>query len=204
MDIHILSHLFDEMYTFAIEGTTVTDSAAALAESYLLSCENINEAAESLVLHESLKSCGSGFASGLTGGALLPLSMTADICTSLFIQMRMCASVAIIGGHDVGDPRVRLLCWGAMTGDSGMDALNRIVLRLLSKSLSLPDAQQALLSLLSGELLQKGGAVLLREGLLVPLLGGVLNGSAAWLVTRLTGKLAICLFLQEDNSLFLA
>ena len=91
-----------------------------------------------------------------------------------------------------------------MTGDSGMDALNRIVLRLLSKSLSLPDAQQALLSLLSGELLQKGGAVLLREGLLVPLLGGVLNGSAAWLVTRLTGKLAICLFLQEDNSLFLA
>ena len=85
-----------------------------------------------------------------------------------------------------------------------MDALNRIILRLLSKSLSLPDAQQALLSVLSGELLQKGGAVFLREGLLVPLLGGVLNGSAAWLVTRLTGRLAIRLFLQEDNSLFLA
>ncbi|EGT5656642.1 hypothetical protein JD793_002792 [Citrobacter braakii] len=204
MDIHVLSHLFDEMYTFAIEGTAVTDSAAALAESYLLSGEDIHEAAESLVLRESLKSCGSGFACGLSGGTLLPLSMTADICTSLFIQMRMCASVAIIGGHEVGDPRVRLLCWGAMAGDSGMDALNRIILRLLSKSLSLPDAQQALLSVLSGELLQKGGAVFLREGLLVPLLGGVLNGSAAWLVTRLTGKLAIRLFLQEDNSLFLA
>ncbi|QIP57514.1 hypothetical protein HBA19_18640 [Hafnia alvei] len=192
------------MYTFAIEGTAVTDSAAALAESYLLSGEDIHEAAESLVLHESLKACGTGFACGLSGGALLPLSMTADICTSLFIQMRMCASVAILGGHEVGDPRVRLLCWGAMAGDSGMDALNRIILRLLSKSLSLPDAQQALLSVLSGELLQKGGAVFLREGLLVPLLGGVLNGSAAWLVTRLTGRLAIRLFLQEDNSLFLA
>lgn len=111
MDIHILSHLFDE-YTFAIEGSAVTDSSAALAESYLLSCENIHEAAKSLVLHESLKACGSGFASGLTGGALSPLSMTADICTSLFIQMRMCASVAIIGGHEVGDPRPRLLCYG--------------------------------------------------------------------------------------------
>lgn len=38
-----------------------------------------------------------------------------------------------------------------------MDALNRIVLRMLSKSLSLPDAQKALLSILSRELLQKGG-----------------------------------------------
>lgn len=192
------------MYTFAIEGTAVTDSAAALAESYLLSGEEPLGAADSLVLHESLKACGAGFACGLSGGALLPLSMSADICTSLFIQMRMCASVAIIGGHEVGDPRVRLLCWGAMAGDSGMDALNRIILRLLSKSLSLPDAQQALLLVLSSELLQKGGTAFLRDGLLVPLLGGVINGSAAWLVTRLTGRLAIRLFLQEDNSLFLA
>jgi hypothetical protein len=38
-----------------------------------------------------------------------------------------------------------------------MDALNRIILRLLSKSLSLPDAQQALLSVLNSELLQKAG-----------------------------------------------
>ena len=92
----------------------------------------------------------------------------------------------------------------AMAGDSGKDALNRIVLRLLSKSLSLPDAQKALLSILSGELLQKGGALFLREGLLVPLLGSVFNRSAAWLVTRLTSRVAVRLFLQEDNSLFLA
>lgn len=192
------------MYTFAIEGTAATDSAAALAESYLLSGEGTPGAAESLVLHESLKACGSGFACGLSGGVLLPLSVTTDVCTSLFIQMRMCASVAIIGGHKVGDPRVRLLCWGAMAGDTGMDALNSIVRRLVSKSLSLPDAQKALLSVLRDELFLKGGGMLLKEGLLIPLLGGVLNGSAAWLVTHLTGKLAIRLFIQTDNSTFLA
>lgn len=191
------------MYTFAIEGTAVTDSAAVLAESYLLSGDTLG-AVESLVLHESLKACGSGFACGLTGGVLLPLSVTADVCTSLFIQMRLCASVAIIGGHNVSDPRVRLLCWGAMAGDTGMDALNSIVMRLLSKSLSLPDAQTTLLSVLRDELFLKGGGMLLKEGLLIPLLGGVLNGSAAWLVTHLTGKLAIRLFIQTDNSAFLA
>nr|WP_278436206.1 hypothetical protein [Enterobacter mori] len=41
----------------------------------------------------------------------------------------------------------------------------------------------------------KGRGLSLKEGLLVSLLGGALNGTAAWLVTRLTGQLAIRLFL---------
>lgn len=192
------------MYTFAIEGSAATDSAAALAESYLLSGEGTLGASESLVLHESLKACGSGLTCGLGGGVLMPLSLTADICTSLFIQMRMCASVAIIGGHKVSDPRVRLLCWGAMAGDTGMDAMNNIVRRLLSKSLNLPDAQKAPLSVLRDELFLKGGGMLLKEGLLIPLQSGVLNGSAAWIVTHLTGKLAIRLLIRTDNTYFLA
>lgn len=130
----------------------------------------------------------------------MPLSLTADICTSLFIQMRMCASVAIIGGHKVSDPLVRLLCWGTMAGDTGMDAMNNIVRHLLSKSLKLPDAQKAPLSVLRDELFLKGGGMLLKEGMLIPLQSGVLNGSAAWIMTHLTGKLAI----RTDNTYFLA
>ncbi|WP_459615462.1 hypothetical protein, partial [Enterobacter hormaechei] len=83
--------------------------AAVLADSYLQNDMSRNDAAESLELYESLKACGSGFSCGLTGGALLPLTVTAVVCSSLFIQMRLCAAVAIIGGHDTADPRVRLL-----------------------------------------------------------------------------------------------
>ncbi|BCT20250.1 TPA: hypothetical protein ONC20_004386 [Enterobacter asburiae] len=187
------------MYTLAVEGTAVTDSATELAENYLSSAENRLEAAEALVAFESLKACGSGFACGLAGDMLLPLTVTADICSSLFIQMRMCAAVAVTGGHEVGDPIVRLLCWGAMAGDACLDSVNRIITRLLAKALDLPEAEKALLSVLHQVLISKSGGWLLKTGLLIPLLGGALNGTAAWLVTRLIGQLAIRLFLSPPN-----
>lgn len=183
------------MYTLAVEGTAVTDSAAVLAESYLQNGVSCRDAAESLVLYESLKAASSGFACGLTGGALLPLTVTADVCSSLFIQMRLCAAVAIIGGHDTADPRVRLLCWGALAGDACADAISGIITRLLTRVLSLPQAETTLLTVVRDALLLKSSHVLLSESLLHPLLGGAINGGAAWLVTRLTGQLAIRLFI---------
>lgn len=194
MDINDLRQLFDEMYALAVQGTAITDSATELAENYLASSESAFKAAESLVACESLKAFSSGFACGLTGGALLPLTVTADVCSSLFIQMRLCAAVAITGGHDTADPRVRLLCWGALAGDACSDAISGIITRLLTRALSLPQAETALLTMVRDTLLLKSSHVLLRESLLLPLLGGVINGGAAWLVTRLTGQFAIRLF----------
>lgn len=183
------------MYALAVEGTAVTDSAAVLADSYLQNGMSRVEAAELLVPNESLKAASSGFACGLTGGTLLPLTVTADVCSSLFIQMRLCAAVAIIGDHDTADPRVRLLCWGALAGDACSDAISGIITQLLTRALSLPQAETALLTVVRDALLLKSSHVLLRESLLLPLLGGVINGGAAWLVTRLTGQLAIRLFI---------
>ncbi|MHA0954068.1 hypothetical protein [Enterobacteriaceae bacterium NFIX31] len=178
-----------------MEGTAVTDSAAVLADCYLQNGMSRVEAADLLVLNESLKAASSGFACGLTGGALLPLTVTADVCSSLFIQMRLCAAVAITGGHSPGDPRVRLLCWGALAGDACSDTISGIITRLLTRALSLPQAETALLTVVRDALLLKSSHVLLRESLQLPLLGGVINGGAAWLVTRLTGQLAIRLFI---------
>lgn len=182
------------MYALAVEGTAITDSATELAENYLVSSESAFEAAASLVACESLKACGSGFACGVAGDVLLPLTVTADICSSLFIQMRLCAAVAVTGGHSTDDPRVRLLCWGAVAGDACSDTINSLVVRLMSRALTMPEAEGALLAVVRSELLMKGRGLSLKEGLLVSLLGGVLNGTAAWLVTRLTGQFAIRLF----------
>lgn len=183
------------MYALAVEGTAITDSATMLADSYRQPGKSPRDVAESLVMYESLKACGSGFTCGLAGSALLPLSVTADVCSSLFIQMRLCAAVAIIGGHDTADPRVRLLCWGALAGDACSDAISGIIARLLTRALDLPQAETALLTVVRDALLLKSSHVLLRESLLLPLLGGVINGGAAWLITRLTGQLAIHLFI---------
>ena len=187
------------MYALAVEGTTITDSATMLADSYRQPGKSPREAAESLVMYESLKACGSGFAYGLTGGALLPLSVTADVCSTLFIQMRLCAAVAITGGHSTDNPRVRLLCWGAVAGDICADAISGIATRLLNQAMTLPEAETSLLTNIRDGLRVSYGGLSLKESLLVSLLGGAVSGTAAWLVTRLTGKLAIRLFLPPPE-----
>lgn len=166
-----------------------------LAESYRQPGKSPRDVAESLVMYESLKACGSGFACGLAGSALLPLSVTADVCSSLFFQMRLCAAVAITGGHSTDDPRVRLLCWGAVAGDICADAISGIATRLLNQAMTLPEAEAALLTTMRDGLRVSYGGLSLKESLLVSLLGGAVSGTAAWLVTRLTGQLAIRLFL---------
>jgi hypothetical protein len=166
-----------------------------LADSYRQPGKSPRDVAESLVMYESLKACGSGFACGLTGGASLPLSVTADVCSTLFIQMRLCAAVAITGGHSTDDPRVRLLCWGAVAGDICADAISGIGTRLLNQAITLPEAEAALLTTMHDGLRVSYGGLSLKESLLVSLLGGAVSGTAAWLVTRLTGQLAIRLFL---------
>ncbi|ALB63780.1 hypothetical protein BN137_507 [Cronobacter condimenti 1330] len=69
----------------------------------------------------------------------------------------------------------------------------------MNQALTLPEAEGALLTAVRSELLMKGGGLLPKEGLLVPLVGGVINGGAAWLVTRLIGQLAIRLFLSPPS-----
>ncbi|EOC0352285.1 hypothetical protein [Enterobacter roggenkampii] len=188
------------MYALAVEGTAITDSAIVLADSYRQPGKSPHDVAESLVMYESLKACGSGFACGLTGGVLLPLTVTVDVCSSLFIQMRLCAAIAITGGHSTDDPRVRLLCWGAVAGDVCADAISGIATRLFSQAMSLPEAETALLTIVRSGLQVRGGSLLLKESLLVPLLSGAVNGMAAWLITRLTGELAIRLFISSTDA----
>lgn len=149
-------------------------------------------------MYESLKACGFGFACSLKGSELLPLSVTADVCSSLFFQMRLCAAVAITGGHSTDDPRVRLLCWGAVAGDICADAISDIATRLLNQAMTLPEAETALLTTMRDGLRVNYGSLSLKESLLVSLLGGAVSGTTAWLVTRLTGQLAIRLFFPSQ------
>ncbi|MDU7450901.1 hypothetical protein [Enterobacter sp.] len=61
--------------------------------------------------------------------------------------------------------------------------------------MTLPEAEAALLTSMRDGLRVSYGGLSLKESLLVSLLGGAVSGTAAWLVTRLTGQLAIRLFL---------
>ena len=123
----IIQKALELCYRKAIEGVGTIKSAQELAEEYLsLSNGNKEEAANSLIRWSAIKAAGSGFVTGFGGFLTLPVAIPADtdMAATYFIQLRMIAAVAHMGGHDVQSDRVKTLCFTCLFGQAGMDTFS--------------------------------------------------------------------------------
>ena len=69
-----------------------------MAEEYLKKNPNLEEAAKSFIKFQIAKCATSGFVTGLGGLITLPVAIPANISSVMYVQMRMIAGVAYIGG----------------------------------------------------------------------------------------------------------
>ena len=93
-------------YEKAINGVAGLDSASELAQSYTQSDKDRSGQANSLIRWQNTKAGTSGFLSGLGGILTMPVTIPANVASVIFVQMRMIAAIAHIGGHDIRDDRV--------------------------------------------------------------------------------------------------
>lgn len=85
----------------------VSRSIDELADDYTGRFDVPERAAKELVKYQVLKCGTSGFITGLGGVITLPVAIPANIGTVLYVQMRMVAAIAKIGGYDVRSDQVR-------------------------------------------------------------------------------------------------
>ncbi|MEN9798812.1 MAG: hypothetical protein RL653_2508 [Pseudomonadota bacterium] len=142
------------------------------------------DGAESLVRWQAARCAGTGFVLAFGGVASLPLALTADLATSYFLQLRMVAAIAGLGGRDPHHPEVRSECIECVLADeegahAGPQALGSVMQRLASKRFLARTAPKSLR----------------RVGRVVPVVGGVINGSMNGVLTWQLGKRAMTRFL---------
>jgi hypothetical protein len=102
---------------------------AALAEDYLRDSRYRNHDAriDSLIRWESSKTFTTGFATGVGGVLVLPVTIPAAIGSAWVLQARMVGAIAHIRGYDLDDDRVRTLAVAAIAGDATVkEAVRRI------------------------------------------------------------------------------
>lgn len=87
------------------------DSPAKKMADYYMKKNNNNpeKAAKALVTTQKVKTFSTGFVYSLGGIPALPVTLPADLTSALFIEIRMIAAVAIIGGYDPNSKEVRTL-----------------------------------------------------------------------------------------------
>ena len=104
--------ILDAVYEKALNGIPmVSRSVDEIANDYLSRHDTPEAAARSLARWQVAKCGTSGFLSGLGGIITLPVTIPANIGSVMYVQMRMIAAIAKMGGYDVNSDQVQTLVY---------------------------------------------------------------------------------------------
>ena len=111
--------LLDKLYDASIQGVQkVSPPIKELANNYLKKNEDIKKAAKSFINYQIAKCTTSGFLAGLGGVITLPITIPANIGSVMYVQMRMIACLAYMGGFDMSSDQVQTLVYACLAGIS--------------------------------------------------------------------------------------
>lgn len=197
--------VLDWAYEKSLNGLPGTLSAEELAEEYL-SKNNYNaiKASDSLINWQVGKCATSGFLTGLGGLITLPVAVPANISSVVYVQMRMIAAVAYIGGYNIKDDSVKSLVYMCLTGNAAIEIAKDIGIKIGTKLTqstiqkisfeTIKRINQAVGFRLITKFGQKG---IVNLGKAVPLIGGVIGGGVDLASTKTIGSISKQVFLSN-------
>lgn len=119
--------LLDACYQAALDGIPkVSSSVDTLVDEYRGKSETTAEAARKLISNQLIKCSTSGFLSGVGGALTLPVTVaavSANIGSVIYMQMRMVAALAQMGGYDIHSDQVQTMVYVCLTGKAMSDIL---------------------------------------------------------------------------------
>lgn len=195
-----LDWAYEKAVTGGIPGT---QDAYELAAEFLEGKGELRDRVNSLIRWQNTKSATSGFLTGLGGIITLPVAIPANLASVLYIQLRMIAAIAIMGGHDVKDDKVRTMAFASLCGNAAKDILKDVGIVFGKKM-----AEQGLRKL-SGEVIKKinqkvgfrlltkfGSKGVVNLSKAIPLVGGVTGAVMDGVSTNIIGNTARNMFVD--------
>lgn len=189
-------------YDKAVDGAMGTDSANEMAAEYMKQDGTPVEKVNSLIRWQNTKAGAAGFVTGLGGFTTLPVAIPANLVSVLYLQIRMIAAIAKMGGHDLRSDKVRTLVLACLAGDATMEILRDVGVQVGKK------AVQLAINKISGAVITKinqaiGFRLVTKAGSqgvvnltkMVPFIGGVIGGAFDATVTNMIGNTARDIFI---------
>ncbi len=191
----IIAKTLDWAYSKAVSGFTGVDSAYDLGNSYLAQKGSLEDQVDSLIKWQVAKAATSGFVTGLGGVMIMPLTVPANIASVIYVQIRMIAAIAYMGGHDIREDRVKSLIYICMVGNGAKELLKDMSVKA-GERLAAKIAEKVSTNIAS----KTGEKSVTSLGKAVPVLGGVVGGSYDAITTRVVGKVAKKIFIDKQAS----
>lgn len=186
-----MMEVLDKCYNAATNGIPGSPTCQELASEYLEKYKTPELAAQKLITTQIAKATTSGFLTSLGGLITLPVALPANIASVLYVQMRMIASIAILGGYDPHDDEVQTLVYvclagisiGDMCKQAGIAFGNKLTMSLIKK---IPGAVLTKINQKVGfRFVTKFGTKgIVNLGKAVPFVGGIVGGGLDFAGTK--------------------
>ena len=194
--------LFARLYDRVNRGLPILGTPAEMAARLREETGSAEAAADAAVSLATVLGGATGFAFGLPGFLLTPITLPANIVGAAGIQLHMAATIAALAGRDPSDPATRAACVACLekkiaregTNEPGEEVAVRAGIKVLERLLRL-----------AGETAVRGVGWAARKAFLrglgrrIPGVGGIVGAGSDGLMTRHVGKCARERFLPEAS-----
>lgn len=200
--------LLNKLYEQSTQGIAkVSPPIEELAADYLQKNSDVDAAAKQFVNYQIAKCTTSGFVAGLGGLIMLPVALPANVGSVLYVQMRMIACLAYMGGFDTDSDQVQTLVYACLAGISidqiikqaGIQFGNKLAMAMVKK---IPGEVLAKINQKVGfRFLTKFGTKgVINIGKAVPIIGGIISGGFDFAETKTIVNRAYKMFIENDVS----
>ena len=200
--------LLDKLYESSIQGIPkISVPIDQLANDYLTKSKDVESAAKSFINYQIAKCTTSGFITSLGGLITLPITLPANVSSVLYVQMRMIACLAHMGGYDTQSDQVQTLIYACLAGISVDQIVKHVGVQFGVKFAN------AMVKKIPGSVLVKinqkvgfrfltkfGTKGLINIGKAIPIVGGVIGGGLDFAETKIIANRAYKMFILGDFS----
>lgn len=201
-----IMQLLDKLYDQSIHGIAkVSPPVEELANNYLGKSNDATTAAKKFINYQIAKCTTSGFVTGLGGLITLPVAIPANVGSVIYVQMRMIACLAYMGGYDTDSDQVQTLVYACLAGISIDQILKQAGIQFGNKFV------MAMVKKIPGEVLTKinqkvgfrfvtkfGTKGIVNIGKAVPVVGGMISGGFDFVETKVIANRAYKMFINGD------
>lgn len=202
----IILKSLDWAYSKAINGVPGLDSAQDIANDVSQREGTLIDKVNSLIKWQNAKAGTSGFVTGLGGLLSLPITLPVNITSVMYVQIRMVTAIAIMGGYNVKDDRIRTLVYSCIAAntvaevakDFGLSLSNKLLIKAIEKIPTevIKRINQAIGFKLLTKFGQKG---VVNLGKTIPFIGGIINATLDVVATNTIGNIARDTFILIKN-----
>lgn len=189
--------VLDSIYSQALNGLPGSDSVKVLAEHYLSEKGNLESQVNSLINWQVAKCSATGFLTGLGGIITLPITIPTNVGVNLYVQARMSAAIAYMGGYEIYHDKVKTMVYLSLAGNAANEVLKevgvKIAMDFVEKKISGSILNQ-IQATIATKILSKSATHLVK---IIPLVGGIVSAGFDGITTKTIGAMAKNLFIAN-------